>query len=141
VTHRFEVRVYYEDTDAGGVVYHAGYLRFAERARTELLRAGGLDHRTLLERAGGQLVVRRLEADFLAPARLDELLSVETRPLAATGARVLFEQAIRSGETLLVRLAVEIAFVGRDGRPRRLPEALRRALAPAAPARPARVRP
>lgn len=141
MTHRLEVRVYYEDTDAGGVVYHASYLRFAERARTELLRAAGLDHRTLLEGAGGQLVVRRLEADFLAPARLDELLSVETRPLAATGARVLFEQAIRSGETLLVRLAVEIAFVGRDGRPRRLPEALRHALAPSAPARPARVRP
>jgi acyl-CoA thioester hydrolase len=141
VTHRLEVRVYYEDTDAGGVVYHAGYLRFAERARTELLRAAGLDHRTLLERAGGQLVVRRLEADFLAPARLDDLLAVETRPLATTGARVALEQTVRRGDTLLVRLAVEIAFVGRDGRPRRLPEALRRVLAPTDAARPARLRP
>lgn len=133
MTHRFEVRVYYEDTDAGGVVYHAGYLRFAERARTELLRAAGIDHRTLFEREGGQLVVRRLVADFRAPARLDDRLAIETRPLAGSGARLLLEQTVSREAALLVRLEVEIAFVGRDGRPRRLPECLRRVLAPASP--------
>lgn len=138
MTHRLAVRVYYEDTDAGGAVYHASYLRFAERARTELLRAGGVDHRTLLEGAGGQLVVRRLEADFLAPARLDDLLSVETRPVGGSGARIVLEQTVRREEAVLVRLEVEIAFVGRDGRPRRLPEALRRVFAstPSAAAEP-----
>lgn len=132
--HRFAVRVYYEDTDAGGVVYHASYLRFAERARTELLRAAGFDHRRLLDEAGGHLVVRRLAIDFLAPAGLDDLLEIETRTQSLSGARMGLEQSIRRGAQKLAVLAVEIAFVGRDGRPRRLPEALRRALAATAPA-------
>ncbi len=123
----FPVRVYFEDTDAGGVVYHAAYLRFAERARTELLRAAGLDHRRLLEEAGGWLVVRRCAVDFLAPARLDDLLLVETRPVALSGARLVLDQRIRRDEAILARLEVEIAFVRRDGRPARLPAAVRRA--------------
>ncbi len=139
--HRLAVRVYYEDTDAGGVVYHASHLRFAERARTELLRTAGLDHATLYEREGGHLVVRRLEVDYLAPARLDDLLEVETSPLALTGARLRLEQTVRRGPDTLARLAVEIAFVGRDGRPKRLPEALRRAFAQEASAAPSRPRP
>ncbi len=139
--HRLVVRVYYEDTDAGGVVYHASYLRFAERARTELLRTAGLDHATLLEREGGHLVVRRLEVDFLSPARLDDLLEVETRPLAVAGARLRLEQTVRRGPDRLARLSVEVAFVGRDGRPKRLPEALRRGFALDVPAAGSRPRP
>lgn len=123
--HRLVVRVYYEDTDAGGVVYHASYLRFAERARTELLRAHGLDHRGLAEHAGGHLVVRRCLADFLAPARLDELLEIETVATRLGGATLTLLQTVRRGEVPLVRLQVEVAFVGPDGRPRRLPAALR----------------
>lgn len=123
--HRLAVRVYYEDTDAGGVVYHASYLRFAERARTELLRAHGLDHRGLAEHALGHLVVRRCLADFLAPARLDDLLEIETVATRLGGASLTLLQTVRRGEVPLVRLEVEIAFVGPDGRPRRLPAALR----------------
>jgi acyl-CoA thioester hydrolase len=126
--HRLAVRVYYEDTDAGGVVYHASYLRFAERARTELLRAHGLDHRTLAERAGGHLVVRRCVADFRSPARLDDLLEVETAAARLGGASLTLVQSVRRDGAILARLEVEIAFIGPDGRPRRLPAALRGAL-------------
>lgn len=125
--HRFAVRVYFEDTDAGGVVYHASYLRFAERARTELLRAHGLDHRSLAERASGHLVVRRCIADFLAPARLDDLLQIETEAARLGGASLTLVQTVQREARVLVRLEVEIAFVGTDGRPRRLPAALRSA--------------
>ena len=91
--HRLPLRVYYEDTDAGGIVYHAGYLRFAERARTEMLRCLGCDHATL--RALGLIfAVRRCMADFLAPARLDDRLVVETR-LAAARARLARSRAAR----------------------------------------------
>ena len=80
------MRVYYEDTDAGGVVYHATYLRFAERARTEALRDAGIPHAELLERFTLMFVVRRIEVDYLRPARLDDLLIVVTEPLAVGGA-------------------------------------------------------
>ena len=79
--HRYAVRVYYEDTDAGGVVYHATYLRFAERARTEALRDAGIPHAELVERFTLMFVVRRIEVDYLRPARLDESLTVVTEPL------------------------------------------------------------
>lgn len=131
--HRFQVRVYYEDTDAGGVVYHASYLRFAERARTELLRAFGFDHRELWARFGGLLAVRRLAIDYRAPARLDDLLEVETEPLRMGGARLELVQTIRRGPDTLARLEVEIVFLGSDGRPLRLPAPLRAALGEAAP--------
>ncbi|MCS6781185.1 MAG: tol-pal system-associated acyl-CoA thioesterase [Geminicoccaceae bacterium] len=130
--HRFEVRVYYEDTDAGGVVYHASYLRFAERARTELLRALGFDHRGLRARFGGLLAVRRLAIDYRAPARLDDRLEVETEPVRTSGARLALVQTIRRGPDTLARLEVEIVFLGTDGRPSRLPAPLRAALAEAA---------
>lgn len=135
--HRFAVRVYYEDTDAGGIVYHASYLRFAERARTELLRAHGLDHRSLAERAGGHLVVRRCLVDFRAPARLDDLLEIETKAVRSGGASLTLAQTVLRAATPLVRLEVEIAFVDAHGRPRRLPAALRSAFG-ASPATTAR---
>ena len=84
--HRYALRVYYEDTDAAGVVYHANYLRFAERARTEALRDLGIPHAELLREHGVMFMVRRVEVDYLRPARLDESLAVITEPLAVGGA-------------------------------------------------------
>src|SRR5690242_6692965 len=86
--HCYPVRVYYEDTDAGGVVYHATYLRYAERARTEALRDAGIPHAELVERFSLMFVVRSIEVDYLRPARLDESLIVVTEPLAVGGATV-----------------------------------------------------
>jgi acyl-CoA thioester hydrolase len=120
------VRVYYEDTDAGGIVYHAAYLHFAERARTEMLRAQGFDHVGLQREHGILFAVRRCTIEFMAPARLDDLLMVETRPLRLGGARMVLEQKVIRDETVLVVLEVELAVLGhQDLRPRRLPEAVR----------------
>jgi acyl-CoA thioester hydrolase len=124
--HRFPVRVYYEDTDAGGIVYHAAYLHFAERARTEMLRARGFDHVGLQREHGLLFAVRRCTIEFMAPARLDDLLMVETRPLRLGGARMVLEQKVIRDETVLVVLEMELAVLARqDSRPRRLPEAVR----------------
>ena len=127
--HRFSVRVYYEDTDAGGIVYHAAYLHFAERARTEMLRAQGFDHVGLQREHGILFAVRRCTIEFMAPARLDDLLMVETRPLRLGGARMVLEQKVIRDETVLVVLEIELAVLARqDLRPRRLPEAVRASL-------------
>jgi acyl-CoA thioester hydrolase len=119
------VRVYYEDTDAGGVVYYANYLKFAERGRTEALRAAGIEQRALAESEGVQFVVRRVEADFRAPARLDDDLEVVTRTVDIGGASLTMDQTIRRGDETLVTLRVTICSVGaqgpRDGRPVRMP--------------------
>ena len=99
--HVFFVRVYYEDTDAGGVVYHSNYLRFAERARTEFLREAGIDHITLMAENGLMFAVRRCEAEYVKPAQLDDALEIRTRCLEATGASFWLEQLVqRAGETL-----------------------------------------
>src|SRR6185437_10123246 len=90
--HRYAVRVYYEDTDAGGVAYHATYLRFAERARTEALRDAGIPHAELLQRFTLMFVVRHVEVDYLRPARLDDSLTVVTEPLVVGGATVTLRQ-------------------------------------------------
>lgn len=127
--HRLQLRVYYEDTDAGGVVYHANYLKFAERGRTELLRARGLDHPRLRLEYGAAFVVRRCVAEFLRPARLDDLLTVVTVPRACEGARLVLDQTIEGEAGPLVRLEVTLALVGADLRPRRLPGPLRDAFA------------
>jgi acyl-CoA thioester hydrolase len=121
----FHVRVYYEDTDAGGVVYYANYLRFAERARTELLRAMGIDHRTLLADDGIMFAVRRCEADYVKPARLDDLLEVRTRFGSATGASFWMEQEIRRDDEILTDLKLRLVCIRPDGRPARLPDAVR----------------
>lgn len=125
MSHRHELRVYYEDTDAGGIVYHANYLRFAERARTEMMREIGLDHPALAADHGGQLAVIRCDARFIAPARLDDRLRVETEVLTATGARLQLSQIVFRDATTLCRLDVDLAFIGADLRPRRLPTVLR----------------
>ncbi len=96
--HRYAVRVYYEDTDAGGVVYHATYLRFAERARTEALRAAGIPHAELIQKFASMLVVRRVEVDYLRPARIDDSLTVVTELLSVGGATVTLRQDVQGSE-------------------------------------------
>jgi acyl-CoA thioester hydrolase len=133
MAHEHAVRVYYEDTDAGGIVYHANYLRFAERARTEWLRALGLDHPTLLARHGCQLTVRRCRVEFRRPARLDDALTVRTRAVGLGGARLDLRQEIRRDGLEMVTLEVQLALIGTDLRPRRLPPELRRLIDAVAP--------
>jgi acyl-CoA thioester hydrolase len=125
VSYTHPIRVYYEDTDAGGVVYHANYLRFAERGRTEFLRSLGHSHTRAREESGVAFVVRRCTADFRVPARLDDALTVVTSVEAVRGALLRLRQDIRRGDDLLVGLDVEVACIGPEGRARRLPPALR----------------
>ena len=129
--HRLPVRVYYEDTDAGGIVYHTAYLRFAERGRTEFLRERGFDHPALRRMAGGGFVVRAMELEFLAAARLDDELVVETRVRSVGGASLDMDQRVMRADTELVRLGARLAFLTGNGRPARLPSAVRRTLADA----------
>ncbi len=122
------MRVYYEDTDAAGIVYYANYLKFAERARTEMMRGLGVEHEKSRQAEGSVFIVRRAEIEFEAPARLDDELVVETRVKEFGAATILLAQDIAQGESVLVRATVLIACVGRNGRPVRLPPPLRAAL-------------
>jgi acyl-CoA thioester hydrolase len=128
--HRLAVRVYYEDTDAVGVVYHANYLRFAERGRTEMLRCLGLEHGGLRARLGLAFTVRRCVVDYLAPARLDDRLEVRTGLARIGGASLDLEQRIVTEDRLLVRMDVRLALISSALRAVRLPQALIDALAP-----------
>jgi acyl-CoA thioester hydrolase len=107
------------------MVYHANYLRFAERGRTEFLRSLGHSHTRAREESGVAFVVRRCTADFLLPARLDDALAVATAVRAVRGALLTLRQEIRRGDELLVAIDVDVACIGREGRARRLPPALR----------------
>jgi acyl-CoA thioester hydrolase len=128
-THRFPVRVYYEDTDAGGVVYHARYLGMAERARTEALRDLGVPHAEMERDHGVIFMVRRVSLEYLRPARLDSLLEVVTEPLTLGGASVVLRQSFLSGgQTLAVAEVVLVCVRLADGRPARIPERWRAAL-------------
>jgi acyl-CoA thioester hydrolase len=124
--HRKLIRVYFEDTDFSGAVYHANYVKFCERARTDCLRLMGIHHRSLHESEGGGLVfvVRRMACDFLRPARIDDLLEVRTVCLETGGARMVLGQSIYCEEEHLFEAQVTIALIGTDGRPRRFPAAL-----------------
>ncbi len=133
--HELPVRVYFEDTDAGGIVYHANYLRFAERARTEWMRELGYDHRRLAGEHRLLFAVARAELDFVRPARLDDLLVVRTRAVRAGGARLELEQLIHHDASEVARARVTLALVDAATlRPKRLPEALRQQFAAALPA-------
>ncbi len=125
--HRFAVRVYYEDTDAAGMVYYANYLKFAERARTEWMRLLGVSHSELGADTGAGWAVRRCEIDYLRPARLDDELEVCTRILGLGGASAEIEQVVRRDGVDIARLALTLAFITPAGRPARLPAALRAA--------------
>ena len=124
--HAWPLRVYYEDTDAAGIVYHASYLRFAERGRTEMLRELGFDHRSLAQKHGVVFAVSRCLIDFRRPARLDDLLEVRTRPLAVGGARLELEQLVTRADATLAKLVVTLAVLDRSElRPKRLPDDVR----------------
>ena len=122
------VRVYYEDTDAGGIVYHANYLKFCERARSEWVRGLGIDQRALKARLGLIIVVRRMEVDFLRPALYDDALTVTTELRSLGGARIDLAQAVLRGAETLFTASVTLVCVGPDGRALRLPDDLRAAL-------------
>jgi acyl-CoA thioester hydrolase len=126
--HRYPVRVFYEDTDAGGIVYYARYLHFAERARTEILRLAGIEQTKLRERHDVFFAVRRCAVDYRRPARLDDLIEVRSRLTELRGARMSAAQSIWRASEELVSLAVDIASVRGDGRPARIPAPVRAAL-------------
>ena len=124
--HRFDVTVHYEDTDLSGFVYHANYLKFIERARSDWVRALGVDQ-TALRAAGHVFVVTRIDARFLAPAALDNSLTIHTKPLSATPARLTLHQAVHRADTPLFEAQVTLACMTLRGRPTRLPAEIRRA--------------
>ncbi len=129
----WQVRVYYEDTDAGGVVFYANYLKFFERARTELLRKHNINQRELLETTGLVFVVRRVHVEYRSSARLDNVLEITARPRLDGRARLMFEQeARRAGDqTLLCRAQAEIVCVSADGfKPQPLPQVILEILTP-----------
>ena len=126
--HSLLIRVYYEDTDAAGIVYHANYLRFAERARTEMLRELGISQERLRRDEGIAFAVRRCTVDFRLPARLDDELLVESRLAALRGASLDLVQRVRRDGEELATLDVQVACIAATGRAARLPSALRDAL-------------
>ncbi len=129
MTHFYPLRVYYEDTDAGGVVYHANYLRFAERARTEALRDAGVPHAEMAEQHGLILMVRRTNLDYLAPARLDDALIVATNCVAVGAATLDLEQIVQRDGRPLVVCKLQLACLrASDQRPQRIPPRWRTAL-------------
>jgi acyl-CoA thioester hydrolase len=131
--HLLPVRVYFEDTDFSGLVYHASYLRWCERGRSDFLRLVGNDHRALIEGAAGHepaaFVVRRMHLEFLKPARIDEVLEVVTRVKQTTAATLVLDQRIVRGGVELFTAEATVVLVSRSGKPQRLSAALRGALA------------
>ena len=131
--HVLPVRVYFEDTDAGGVVYHASYVRFCERGRTDFLRLLGTDARGMIDgsnsREPAAFVVRRMTCDFLRPARMDDLLEVETRVKALGGASVRLAQAITCQGKRIFEAEITVVLVSMAGKPLRLSDAIRGAFA------------
>lgn len=127
MSHAFALRVYYEDTDLAGIVYYANYLKFIERARTEWVRGLGVDQRAL-KAAGLVFAVRRVEADYLRPARFDDELVVQTVVTSVTGARIVLQQDITRGPERLFAAQVVLVCLLDSGQPARLPPELRRVL-------------
>jgi acyl-CoA thioester hydrolase len=128
--HTMCVRVYYEDTDFTGIVYHASYLRFMERGRTNYLRLIGANHREMLEQSGGEafaFVVRSMTIDWLKPAKMDDVLEIVTMAETVKGASVILRQECRRGDELLCGASVRFAIVA-GGRARPIPDALRAAM-------------
>lgn len=123
--HRLMARVYYADTDFSGVVYHARYLEFLERGRSDFLRLAGVHHTELAEGKHGEKlvwVVRRMEIDFKVPAKIDDILTIDTRTESVSGARIFMAQQIRRGDEVLIEARVEAAIISESGRPRRFPK-------------------
>ena len=123
--HRLHARVYYADTDFSGVVYHARYLEFFERGRSDFLRLARVHHTELADGKHGEKlvwVVRRMELDFKGSARIDDILTIDTRTADISGARIFMAQQLKRGDEVLVEAKVEAAIIGENGRPRRFPK-------------------
>ena len=130
-THILPVRVYYEDTDVSGIVYHANYLRFLERGRSEALRLAGVHHMVMM--SGEEPVawtIRRIEIDYARPAKLDDALEVHTRYRVLAGARLNGEQWVKRNSETLISARIEAALITMSGRPRRIPEEVRAKIQP-----------
>ena len=125
--HLFPVRVYYEDTDLTGMVYHANYLRWFERARSDLLRVLGIEQRGAVDDGTGFYTVAELNIRYLAPARLDDAVTIASTALELGAASVRLRQQALRGDQVLAEAAVRVGFIGPDGRPRRQPDAWRAA--------------
>lgn len=121
--HYYPVRIYFEDTDAGGIVYHANYLRYMERARSDMLRLLGINQRASIEAGEGVYAVLRVEMDYRAPAKLDDDLVVISRMGRVSGATVSIAQQVMRGEIVLTDATVTVAFISPEGRPKRQPKA------------------
>jgi acyl-CoA thioester hydrolase len=119
--HRFALRIYFEDTDLSGVVYHANYLRYMERARSDMLRVAGIDQRAVFEAGEGAYAVAAVAIRYLAPARLDDAVLVVSRVAAVRAASVVIHQTVRRGSLVLSEAEVTAALVSASGRPRRQP--------------------
>lgn len=127
MSHHFQTRVYYEDTDLAGIVYYANYLKFIERARSEWVRDLGIDQNDM-KAAGHVFAVRRIEADYLSPARFDDVLDVETRLARATPARIELDQIVRRDDQALFIARVTLVCVTTELKPARIPAKLREVL-------------
>ena len=124
---KFQVRVFYEDTDFSGYVYHANYLKYCERARSGYLRDVGVDQNAMFA-AGHAFVVRKMDCEFLRPAKFDDVLEVETTLIEMGGARFEFAQQVKRGDELVFSAKVTVAIIGEDGRPQRISAAHKSAL-------------
>jgi acyl-CoA thioester hydrolase len=129
--HILPIRIYYEDTDLSGIVYHANYLRYMERGRSEFFRCAGIVHLAMLEEhVATAWTLRRVSLEYRRPARLDDLIEVHTRATSLTGARMTADQKIYCGNQPLTHGKVEACIITLDGRPRRIPPAIREKLQP-----------
>ena len=130
-THVLPIRIYFEDTDFAGHVYHANYLKFCERGRTDFIRLLGIEHQSVANPESGEpavFVVRRVEIDYLKPARLDDVLEVITRCAEIGGASLTLDQEVRRGDAVIARAKVIVVLVGATGKPQRMGSLIRGAL-------------
>lgn len=125
--HDYPVRIYYDDTDAGGVVYHANYLKLCERARTESLRAMGFENSQIRTEYGAIIVVKSLEAEYLSPSKLDDLLTIQTRILSIKNTSFVMEQKAIRNNVCIFSMNVVLVFVNEEGRPTKIPDAVKAA--------------
>lgn len=128
VVHDYHVRIYYDDTDAGGVVYHANYLKLCERARTESLRTMGFENTKIREDHGVIIVVKTLEAEYLSPAKLDDLLTIQSRVLSVKNTSFVMEQKAIRDNACIFSMNIVLVFINEQGRPTKIPDDVKEAL-------------
>lgn len=126
--HEFALRVYYEDTDLAGIVYYANYLKFIERARSEWVRALGVDQTALKDQGGIVFAVKRVEAEYISPAKFDDELVVQTTPIRVTGARIVLQQDVSRASDMLFSSVITLVALQENGQPARIPANIRHIL-------------